>query len=170
MGNIYREARNAVVWLGPTGEKSDIAMAALMQPSNFCFESTPDVEESIISLFYRPYWRRAWVQHELHLAKDLTFHCEGSPVVTQAWIEESTHQITSNTRIIGRGAFAGKIIPSPAYSVLVKRQLKDPSLNSLGSWLAVCIYREPLTSEPRDLFYAMLGVSSNCQNRELMPD
>lgn len=169
-GSIYREAHNVVVWLGPIDKKSDTAMAALMKPFKFCFESTPDVEESIFSLFYRPYWRRAWVQQELHLAKDLTFHCGGSPAVTLALLEESVHQITSNMRIIGRGAFVGKIIPSPAYSVLVKRQSKDPSLNSLGTWLAVCIYRDLLTSEPRDLIYAMLGVSSNCQNGELMPD
>jgi hypothetical protein len=62
------------------------------------------------------------------------------------------------------------LMASPAYSILSKKDIKDESANMLGIWLSVCIYRGLMTSEPRDLIYAMLGISSNCQKGELVPD
>jgi hypothetical protein len=170
MGSIYRETHNVVVWLGATGHNSDIAMVALSKPSELRWAWTPDVKESTISLFNRPYWRRAWIQQELDLAKDLAFHCGNSLPVILTALENSIHQINSKTHISGTEACFDELLASPAYSVLVKRQSKDNSINSLSSWLAVCIYRDLMTSEPRDLIYAMLGVSSNCRNGELIPD
>jgi hypothetical protein len=62
------------------------------------------------------------------------------------------------------------LMASPAYSILAKKDIREDNANMLGIWLAVCIYRDLMTSEPRDLIYAMLGVSSNCQKGELIPD
>jgi F0F1-type ATP synthase beta subunit len=54
---------------------------------------------------------------------------------------------------------------------MITKENKVHSVNRLEWWLSVCLITGDLqASEPRDIIYAMLGISSDCQNGELLAD
>jgi hypothetical protein len=204
MGCIYRDAKNIVVWLGPAKDDSDLAMSVLADVGAYLGlpeDSSETQHTSIVALCTRPYWRRVWVQQELHLARQFTVYCGSNAYLYSTTFADSLYKIVKqvNQRLdhrvsneshrvskerLGRirppvgseyaahrsGNVDNSLMASPAYSILAKKDIREDNANMLGIWLAVCIYRDLMTSEPRDLIYAMLGVSSNCQKGELIPD
>ncbi|KAF1940132.1 HET-domain-containing protein [Clathrospora elynae] len=177
MRDIYACASNVIVWLGPAKENSDAAMDIVadrtnrLQTSNvgLGLGSTALVQANytaLIALCSRPYWRRAWVQQEIHLARTFTLHC-GSQQISDSTFQNSLYRVMDHSISSYR-----LLMDTPAYSVIAKKAAdNDDALSrSLGTWLAVSIYRDLQTSEPRDIIYAMLGLTSDCQNGELLPD
>jgi hypothetical protein len=89
----------------------------------------------------------------------------GSSKIRYSTLENSLYKIFDRTTDM-----YPLIMESPTFSIIAKKATNDPFSNSLGSWLAVGIYRDLRTSEPRDLIYAMLGLGSDCENGKLVPD
>jgi hypothetical protein len=101
MGLIYSSANRVIVWLGPEKNQSSEALAVLddmsneveidwrtmkMRSSSHCSSEDwanpfmtlpfkPSELLPVITLFERPYFRRAWIRQEIVLARDAIVHC-----------------------------------------------------------------------------------------------
>lgn len=88
MGQIYRNAKEVLIWLGPAGEESGFAFEYLEEyvrrvESEKMGEKLeercqPDKDKfckAFLALQSRPYWGRAWIKQEVVLAKNLVIYC-----------------------------------------------------------------------------------------------
>lgn len=92
MGEIYARAVQTIVWLGPSYEKSDLAMSYVEGVAelirNYDFDASmatlspvelgfPHEDEQVWPafqrLFQRPWWRRLWIVQEAIKAQDIVF-------------------------------------------------------------------------------------------------
>lgn len=65
MADIYGQAQCVVVWLGETADNSDLALEAIriaggLKPREYL--EGAGVQEAVLSLFQRPWFRRIWVR------------------------------------------------------------------------------------------------------------
>jgi hypothetical protein len=172
MGRIYNYADNVVVWLGMAGDESDVAMKLLQEPisiikspmsprRSLAMDDPYEYDESqcasILALCTRSYWRRVWIQQEIYLAQRFNVHC-GSLCIPH-------RQFCSSLKIL-RGR--RDIAQSPAFPLSQFYARRDDKL--LHRWLRMGIKSDLQTSEPRDFIYAMLGISADCENGEIVPD
>lgn len=87
MGDIFRNTKSAIAWLGPARDDSDIAMDLMVDNRKVerlvtgrekqheinvgtCLEA-----EAIYKLCHRSYWKRVWIIQEIHLARDYVVWC-----------------------------------------------------------------------------------------------
>jgi hypothetical protein len=79
MGDIYRNAKRVLAWLGPAADDSDAYFDYLESFATAEGDEMKRIEEAgkraAVFLNKRPYWRRAWIKQELILAKDITIYC-----------------------------------------------------------------------------------------------
>jgi hypothetical protein len=80
MGDIYRNARRVLAWIGPAADDSDAIFDYLENLSAADDEAAKEAREAaakraLCHLNNRPYWRRAWIKQELILARDITVYC-----------------------------------------------------------------------------------------------
>jgi hypothetical protein len=77
MGDIFEQARNVIIWLGPRSVDSDIAMTAIANLSSVdAFENiTEPAWDALENLFSRPWFSRIWVLQEFKRAKNPMFQC-----------------------------------------------------------------------------------------------
>lgn len=77
MPSIYSNSTSVIIWLGPSGQESDIAMSALSKlrtPSDL--ESLDDVAWSALEAFFsRPWFSRIWVLQEFRKGCCPIFYC-----------------------------------------------------------------------------------------------
>jgi hypothetical protein len=159
MGCIYRDAKNIVVWLGPAKDDSDLAMSVLADVGAYLGspeDSSETQHTSIVALCTHPYWRRAWVQQELHLARHFSVYCGSNAYLYSTTFADSLYKIVNhvNQRLDDRvskwrlgcirppvgSEYAAhrsrnvdsSLMTSPAYSILVKKDIRDDSANMLG--------------------------------------
>lgn len=93
MGEIYRNAKEVVVWLGLSDESSDLAIQTLIEVGLVIQNISDDSSyvdhqhfaaaslgfhklHVINTLFYRQYWERLWIIQEVSLVIGLRFYCE----------------------------------------------------------------------------------------------
>ncbi|KAH8602297.1 heterokaryon incompatibility protein-domain-containing protein, partial [Bisporella sp. PMI_857] len=75
MKEIFTQAAEVIVWLGPEADDSDLAMDFLYDASSrYAGPSTLDVptHKALRKLCNRDYWKRMWILQEVSLAKHLT--------------------------------------------------------------------------------------------------
>jgi hypothetical protein len=170
MGNIYKDAERVVVWLGPAKEGSAFAMKALAEPQSL-MERAADFDEfehtSISALCERSYWTRVWVQQEIYLARQVKIYC-GSQSISDATFD---HSLSKLTEVGANGRCPNvRVNESPANRIMRSKRRVPQALNSLYIWLNLGITMGLQTSEPRDLIYAMLGISSDFGPEHIVPD
>ena len=61
------------------------------------------------------------------------------------------------------------ISSSAAFQHVFARRL-SPNANKLSRWVGISLRQNYVATEPRDIIYAMLGIASDCQGGELLPD
>ncbi len=167
MGEIYRKAESVIVWVGPERDDSGFVMEEFSRPASLkkrsrSFEAAQFT--AILAFCRRTYWRRIWVQQEMYLAKSYTIHC-GTKCISDSDLDYSLGELVAPPP----SEFEPEIGKSPAFSVIMRRRLRSMGTDLWG-WLSVCTRMGVEMSEPRDLVYALLGVSVDCQNGEIVPD
>jgi hypothetical protein len=174
MGSIYRQARHVIIWPGMTRALEE-AVATVNQRDNGYPTETDAVRDTIYpvvrELCQKTYWNRVWIQQEVYLAKRVSIMC-GRHLLMDFEGFDLFMGLILNTRQTSRELYAD-ISKSAAKGLAIRmgtRWLKNRDDFSLASWLALACDVGLETSEPRDIIYAMLGMSSDCQNGGLMPD
>ncbi|KAB2104996.1 hypothetical protein AG0111_0g7160 [Alternaria gaisen] len=89
MGDIYRNAKCVLAWLGPAADDSDAYFDYLESLATAEGDEKKRIEEAgkraVVFLNKRPYWRRAWIKQELILAKDITIYCGSRSHTTESF-------------------------------------------------------------------------------------
>ncbi|KAK1238236.1 hypothetical protein MKX08_002815 [Trichoderma sp. CBMAI-0020] len=88
MGDIYRQARVVLVWLGPATPESDFIFD-MCETHAVSVENDPlaaiswegEIGDALDTIYQRSYWTRLWIIQELLLAKSIIFFC-GSKLTT----------------------------------------------------------------------------------------
>ena len=75
MGDIYRNARRVLAWIGAAADDSDAFFDYLENLGAADDARRIAVKSAVHHLNNRPYWRRAWIKQELILSKDITVYC-----------------------------------------------------------------------------------------------
>jgi hypothetical protein len=126
MGRIFHGAYHAIVWLGPAGDSSSVAMETLQQighsiraghepvdnPALELFTRLSETPESfgpaLNALLSRPWWKRVWVVQEFAVAKDTVFLC-GDTRLWWQFAYDALDALDKHKRILGNKTFAGMI-------------------------------------------------------------
>ncbi|KAJ4401436.1 hypothetical protein N0V85_005529 [Neurospora sp. IMI 360204] len=147
---------------------------------------------AILAWFNRAYWKRVWVIQEIYLAKELVVMCGSKSIaerqlyiclsflVTLGWLYSSAlkddddlipsikesaayYQIVANSL-----RFSQRVANSPRESKYHRTGTTD--YNPLGHWLFICASSKFMATDPRDYVYAMLSLSGDAVNGEIIPD
>ena len=98
MDQIFCNAAQVVVWLGPSADGSDRAMKVLESRRRLQLyldgSGNRDEKRAFRALFRRPYWGRLWVVQELMLSRRLLLLC-GSIMVP--WVAVETYFMVPRT-------------------------------------------------------------------------
>jgi Heterokaryon incompatibility protein (HET) len=111
MGQIYRQCKETLVWLGPKSDDSDKAIEFLHSLSSYRFkfarQARKDEKEqsklmaeaflqsshrrhwaALEKLFTRPWWTRVWTLQEFILSKEAVFYC-GTKTLSRKVLDSS---------------------------------------------------------------------------------
>ncbi|KAF1833844.1 HET-domain-containing protein [Decorospora gaudefroyi] len=170
MGAIYTGADRVLVWLGPGTDNSAYAMDVLSDPRalqerDAVLLSTEHL--TICALCERSYWTRVWVQQEIYLATKFEILC-GSKHIPDSVFDWSLSILTEPAR--DGVCPEPRVERSPANRVMRNKRRVPQTVNGLYLWLDMGITLGLQTSEPRDIIYAMLGISSDCGPEDMVPD
>lgn len=185
MRGIYADVSGVLVWLGPSKQGSDLIFKVkhdkyLSQVFDHSWGTSPSAEtKAFLALLSRTYWHRVWVQQELLLARRYTIHCGGGQIddVDLTYLmskipKRSPDYMSRYDDDRHEEPYYTKIRESHAFNVITikERKISVPALSKLGAWIQMNIRANLQTSERRDVIYAMLGISSDCMNGEIVPD
>ncbi|KAE8448953.1 hypothetical protein EG329_008749 [Mollisiaceae sp. DMI_Dod_QoI] len=180
MGRIFSQAYHVVVWLGMATNSSERAMYIIERvyhsPSDFD-QLRPDILQDTHALCSRSYWQRLWIIQEIYLAKELQIYCGHDNVPGKAF--EAFFLACSNHQFLQHADLVSQIRQSIALDAhMAKRVDRLQNYTSFGmqghiefqAWLQIAVERDFLCSEPRDIIYALLGLSPSMEEINILPD
>ncbi|KAH7081307.1 heterokaryon incompatibility protein-domain-containing protein [Paraphoma chrysanthemicola] len=176
MREIYQGAQHVIIWLGPEEDQSSMAIDYLATLGR---RETAYKKKLIRKMAYkcaalsalsalsmRSYWRRVWVQQEIYLARRFTVCCGNRSIGDYDFITAITW-LGGETDMHWRN-----VNQSPCYPIM--KTLVDKILHGtqtyLGRWLDMSRAQQLQASEARDLIYALLAISADCQKSEIIAD
>jgi hypothetical protein len=173
MDKIYSGAENVIVWLGQAKDDSDFAMETFAEKEKllqFIEKNIFQMSEcqALIALSHRSYWSRVWVLQEIYLARAYVVRC-GCKSISDTNLRDA---LAIFSRYEGAYDYCKEICKSTLNQHRMAKQFQKhaPQFNTLGRWLRVCITRDLQSSQPRDLIYALLGISYDCKNGAIAPN
>jgi hypothetical protein len=160
--------------VGHPGSRSDISTKSRL----IDFPVTTAQLDALIAIAIRSYWSRMWIIQEIQLPSHLRLHCGFRSISHRTFL--SFLEIES----ADQGSYGYNLGGTIAFFLLDRRrerehphQEKGHRKDGLHDWLSGCLAQplsgsaEPFScTEPRDLVYALLGISSDCQSGRLRPD
>jgi hypothetical protein len=160
--------------VGHPGSRSDVSIKS----RQIDFPVTTAELDALISIAIRSYWSRMWIIQEIQLPSHLRLHCGRksiSPTTFLSFLEiESANQSSYGYNLGGNIAF---FLLDRRRNREHSRRKKKHRKDGLHDWLSGCLaqplsgFAEPFScTEPKDLVYALLGISSDCQSGRLKPD
>ncbi|KAI8932433.1 hypothetical protein NX059_010619 [Plenodomus lindquistii] len=155
-------------------ENFDMKMTMIFTSSPLSYVDLVYID-TVLSL---PYWGRIWIQQELILAQKFAIYCDDHAISGRAFESLITAYTHNQNAVHPDGLVktyakdALRIQQSHAAYLMMIRRIGNtvPNFTYLSTWLQMCIRSNLQTSEPRDVIYGMLGISSDCQNGEIIPD
>ncbi|KAI3575599.1 heterokaryon incompatibility protein-domain-containing protein [Fusarium oxysporum f. sp. albedinis] len=142
MSRIYSQAASVVVYLGESGDNSDLAIAFIMEcddPSqgttSLSFPKSDILMDALRNFFLRPWFTRVWVIQEVFLSTDKIIYC-GEKELSWSAMENFKHYLV-NTRLRFR-------LPYRTTEELLLRDLLDS--------------RHCEATDPRDKVYSLLPI------------
>lgn len=195
MGQIYRQARETIVWLGPAADDSDDAVAFLQRLAAkrhyASLQASKDEKEqarimaaacvtdedtpqwvAIERFFRRPWWTRVWTVQEFILSKQVLFYC-GSVCLTRNTFSSALYAIWLCS--YGTELPVDSSAWNPAWSRrrLLQwfkqhggRKLKDSGPIPLVAMLA--FFCDHDASVDQDRIYSLLGLAAD--SKKLIPE
>lgn len=180
MGRIFSQAYQVVVWLGLATNSSERAMHIIdrlyRSPSDLD-QLRPDILHGTHALCSRSYWQRLWIIQEIYLAKELQIYCGRDNVSGKAFeaffLACSKYQFSKHADLVSQIRQSIALDAHMARRVDRLRDHKPFSLQGhidFQAWLQVAVEKEFLCSEPRDIIYALLGLSPSMEEINILPD
>lgn len=165
IADIYRNAYQVYIWLGPAYEQSDLAINLFSRKKEKLKDFWWKREAAAVRhLFERPYWTRLWVFQELALASDVVIWCGNKSVPAVRFGDFVLHALTTPSRARPREQQNNEyepILKSPAVSMFEQVRDAQTKANRLGLFDQVIRSQKLQCSELRDRVYALLSVVEN---------
>lgn len=145
-------------------------------PSDFD-QLRPDNLQGTHALCSRSYWQLLWIIQEIYLAKELQIYCGHDNVPGKAF--EAFFLACSNHQCLQHADLVSQIRKSIALDAhMAKRVDRLQNYTSFGmqghiefqAWLQIAVERDFLCSEPRDIIYALLGLSPSMEEINILSD
>ncbi|KAM0719641.1 hypothetical protein Q7P37_003772 [Cladosporium fusiforme] len=160
MPEIFQQAAQVVVWLGPAYKNSDAAMGALSMPGRHWHSKKHRLQlwasstgSGLWDLCQRSYWHRLWVFQELQVARKVQLMC-GSKTVPWNRFEEFMLNADGALEIHRQDNRTAVIKKSPAIQMVKLRMASgDTTL-----WYLIQKTKHLRCADIRDRAYALLGV------------
>jgi len=173
MGMIYRRAANVLIWLGMTDHLIAYAVEEINNSSHEAYMGTEPVwndtvYSAIIELCQKSYWNRVWVQQEVFLGGKIYIIPSWGGFLSYQRFDHILGLMTRDTSVYGEDV--SLTVQQSAANALITRKRLPIDSSRLITWLRLACHRGLETSEPRDLIYAMLGISCDCQDGGIEPD
>jgi hypothetical protein len=179
MRRIYSSASQVVVWLGLAAHDSDVAMDVIQSFDPIqAAEPSLDLQDlhqikTCQDLCSREYWHRIWIIQEIRLAKQLELRC-GTKCTTGSAFEAFYRRVLETYH--GKGSEAeAKAVWHLLLSVAIAGHAEWKYGAGLHGtrfydWLTHCARYGFRSSEPRDMVYAILGISVDVDESDMLPD
>lgn len=174
MKRIFKGADMVLVWLGMGDNRTTRAAMKAMNMEKGIFERavtrqtlTDDELKGIQILCELPYWRRVWIMQEIVLARNYVVICR-TEYVTMDKFERALKVLCGCGWEFKRRAPVYWLEESPANKIIAQRA-SERTTSTLLSWLKICVGCGFEATDKRDMVYALLGISDDCEGR-IMPD
>ncbi len=179
MRHIYGRARNLLIWLGPTNEKTAIAFNTLhrLADSNYVGFYSDKQYIAVSDVLNRSWWSRIWVIQEVaSFNADATDAGRGF-VVCRLWKILWSDLVMSADNLLKKGENDGMLTTrlarecwrvSDLESLRKAAQTKN-SNTSLELVQLIKRHRACQSSDPRDKIYALLGIAHQ-HHHKVTPD
>jgi heterokaryon incompatibility protein (HET) len=194
MGQIYRQSKETVVWLGPKSPDSDEAIDFLRYLSKKRFQYSRVVKkdekaqakmmadacvredkephwDAVQELFARPWWTRVWTLQEFILSKEVVFYC-GDKHLSRKLLDSSLFAIwlcSYATKLpVNKGSWSAAWSRRRLlqwYRHKDGRKLQDSGPMQLVSMLAY--FSDHDSTIDHDRIYSLLGLAAD--SRKLVP-
>ncbi|KAF8189754.1 heterokaryon incompatibility protein-domain-containing protein [Pholiota molesta] len=183
MRQIYSQAKQTIVWLGPEADGSNKAMDFIdtsdsidvMDPK-FKVRSISPPWPDLQALFARSWWSRMWVIQEALLSKQVIVKCGHREVGFEKFAGLAIKENALRRRLRTDPAFGGTyvltsrwtLIPptTPFYPILgIWRAMQSHRTLTFPLWKILVVTNQFNATLPRDKIYGLLGVCAP-QDRE----
>jgi hypothetical protein len=179
MLNIYQKAQSVTVWLGEPDAGSLLAFACVHELSKlqeemlkleqtthvpFCYDQLRSISQALLSLYDRLWLRRTWIRQEIYGARRLAIYCGLQQISWDQFTEAADLIKTISTGALMKDGDdvlefqdhgIGRLLTEAARNAkLPPSGVKPP--RDLVEVLLQARYFE--ASEPKDTFYAILGM------------
>ncbi|KAF2175471.1 HET-domain-containing protein, partial [Zopfia rhizophila CBS 207.26] len=178
MAKIYGQANRVVIWLGEAADDSDQALQEIRAAGDKNSKNSSNsetIQQAVIALLQRPWFRRIWVLQEVAAARHVLIMCGPTEIDGYAFC-------------LGVDSFKGfnkarvdlqSLVRSVTY--LIRGAIFRPDFSMSGSGrssLDICplgelidMYRTHEATQRHDKVFALLGMSSdNLGKANLLPD
>ncbi|KAF7185073.1 Heterokaryon incompatibility protein 6, OR allele [Pseudocercospora fuligena] len=170
MAQIYSKADRVLVWLGPAGESSNLAMRCLANgsaPQKARDRSKTKAGVALLRLCQRAYWTRLWVLQELALAKAAIVICGADQV---PW--------TAFKTILGEADGTSRIprldgddnTPTLRSAAATMLRLVHQSYHKATLYEKIIETKHLECADVRDKVFALLGMPHNSGEEHIRPD
>lgn len=190
MKRIYQEATKVLVYLGESSEEVDAifkdsatARLRLSMPWVRSTKFSTQKAKALMTLCYRPYWRRVWIIQEIFSASRLEIICGTNsmewPYFRDA-LKEITTDIPSSIQTIDGGLESavlastyleelGRACSSSPAAAIVRLHHGNGGIYSLKELLDLCSTCGSSCKDVRDRIYGLISLSRDVGN-QLVPD
>jgi len=168
MGNIFAQAQNVIIWLGPQSVDSGLAMSAIsnMTSAEDFDNITEPAWDALENLFSRPWFSRIWVLQEFKRAKNPIFQCgkatfrwgETGDAIREFWDKDGEIG-PKYVKLLGE---LGKVVSMASTRVQVPMDVDfDTEYAARDLVRMLRIYGGCKATIPHDKVYGLLGLSDS---------
>ena len=192
MRDIYRQAREVPVWLGPECENSSQCLplvpklAEVWEKRDDAAQGKGEQSQSVLSsqevkelglpelsdpvwemlkrVLHRPWFERVWVIQEVALSKRATIICGDEKVIWEDLLESAFLISEGVIHSDMEGSDVGNITTIDSFRI----QVRDGEEFDL--FVLLKLSRRSLATDLRDKVYALLGIAQECDREAIKPD
>jgi hypothetical protein len=164
-------------------EEGESTLEEFLSSISVGYDDNADLPVSaVLAFFSRACRQRVWVFQDLALAKDVIFHCGKKTIAADSLSAALTafrvyQQAITGTLYRGPLSYVPMEFDARPYMMLSARRTTDLEFIKLPLYRllqAACSYtrriHRPEATDPRDTVYALLGLSSDAEERGIYPD
>lgn len=175
MKRIYQKAKNVLVYLGESSDDIDVALSdsmasqlRLVMPRTISPDFNAKRAKALMTLFYRPYWRRVWIIQEILSASNLEILC-GTNSIPWLHFMSMLEEVTTNMSPIQYLHDVGNACAKSPAAEIIRVRRDGGGTYSFKELLDLCSICGSECKDLRDRIYGLISLSRDVKNK-LVPD
>jgi hypothetical protein len=166
MDAVYSQAKEVLIWLGPEGKDTALAVEAFQAYSRGVPETTAALRtrhskpwRAVMKIIENPYWNRVWIIQEIAHARKKTIHCGGHELSWEDFcflVRDQNSEMDRRSRVVPAAHRHHLVVVRPAPAVALTRFSVDRALLT-----QLTQFRYALQTDPRDKIYAFSTLTND---------